>query len=549
MTGLGALLLLVVSVPLAAAVLAALASAQVGFAPTVGRVGPAAAGLSLGLSVAVAVVVFCPGAAPVAADLWPAAGGPAPLALVGDRVSVALLLLVCSVSTVVQVFARRYLTADPRAGWFTAAAGLLTAASAGLMCAATLLTFALCWSAAGVALWLLLGTYRRLPAARDGQARTARAFLLGDGALWLAVLLATDRFGTVSLRHADQTRVREQLSGHPATLGVIACLLVLAALSRSAQLPLHRWLPATLAAPTPVSALLHAGVVNAGGVLLVRLAPLIHPSAAASVLAVTAGGFTAAYAGVLMLTKPDIKGALTYSTMGQMGFMVLTAGLGLYAATLFHLIAHGLYKASLFLSSGTQTHRVLRRAGAPPAPRLGPARRAGALVLATVVPAAALASAQLLLPGGTRGASTGALLVFAWASAETALHAWLSRSATSRSTLIISAAIGVACALYVGLVHLFTTTLAPALPDDAPAGAAPWLLLGAALVLAWLSTLIRHAGSGSGLIARVHHSVYVNALAAGHVTPARTLRIIARLTPHRTTSSPRLDPVTAGGTP
>jgi NAD(P)H-quinone oxidoreductase subunit 5 len=547
-TGSGTLLLLVVSAPLAAAVLAALASGQIRFAATAGRVGPAAAGLSLGLSVVVAVIVFRPGAAPVAADLWPAAGGPAPLALVGDRVGVALLLLVCSVSTVVQVFARRYLTADPRAGWFTAAAGLLTAASAGLMCAATLLTFALCWSVAGVALWLLLGTYRRLPAARDGQARTARAFLLGDGALWLAVLLATNRFGTVSLRHADHAHVREQLGGHPATLSVIACLLVLAALSRSAQLPLHRWLPATLAAPTPVSALLHAGVVNAGGVLLIRLAPLIHPSPAASVLAVTAGGLTAAYAGVLMLTKTDIKGALTYSTMGQMGFMVLTAGLGLYAATLFHLIAHGLYKASLFLSSGTQTDRVLRRAGAPPAPRRSPARRAGALVLATVVSAAALASSQYLLPGGTHGASTGVLLVFAWASAATALHAWL-RRATSRSTLTISAGIGVACALYVGLVHLFTTTLAPALPDDAPAGSAPWLLLGVAFVLAGLSTLIRHAGSASGLLARVHHSLYVYALAGGHVTAARTPLIIARLVPRWATSSPRLDPVTAGGTP
>src|SRR4029079_4545440 len=116
---------------------------------------------------------------------------------------------------------------------------------------------------------------------------------------------------------------------------VIAVLIVVAALSRSAQIPFHRWLPATLAAPTPVSALLHAGVVNGGGVLLVKLSVLSTPPAAGIVIA--AGTASMAYGAVLMLVKPDIKGALAYSTMAQMGFMMLTCGLGLWAAAVIHL--------------------------------------------------------------------------------------------------------------------------------------------------------------------------------------------------------------------
>lgn len=532
-------LLLVIGVPLAAAVFAGAAGRRA--ASSLSRVGVVAAGLSLLLSVVLAVVVCRPGGGAVTTDLWPGSGGSAPLALMGDRVSVALLLLVSSVSVVVQAFAVRYLTADARSGWFTMSAGLLTAASTGLMCAATLLTFALFWSAAGLALWLLLGTYGQLPAARDGQARTARAFLIGDGALWLAVLLATARFGTISLHHTDPTRLAE----HPATMSAVGCLLVLAALSRSAQLPLHRWLPATLAAPTPVSAMLHAGVVNGGGVLIIRLAQLIQPSAAATGLAITAGGLTAAYAGVLMLAKPDIKGALTYSTMGQMGFMVLTAGLGLYAAALFHLIAHGAYKASLFLSSGTQTHHVLRRGAAPPAVLQTAAQRACVLVLAVAVPAVALLGAERILAGGTRTASTEVLLLFAWASATAALRGWLRRAAGVRSVLIVSAVVGAACMLYVGLVHLFTTTLSPALPEGAPVGSAPWLLLAAALGLAALSVVVRRTGAGR--LSGLHGSLYAYALATGHVRSGRPRLPFTWLSHRLPGGAARLNPVTFGG--
>ena len=182
-----------------------------------------------------------------------------------DQLAVAVLLLIFGVSTVAQAFAVRYLAGDARAWWFTAGASLLTAASAVMVTATTLVGIAAGWTAAGVALCLLLGTYWQLPSARDGVRRAGVAFLIGDAALWTAVGLISVRTGTVTLADLPAAQLEGVLAP------VVAVLIVVAALSRSAQLPFHRWLPATLAAPTPVSALLHAGVVNAGGILLIRL--------------------------------------------------------------------------------------------------------------------------------------------------------------------------------------------------------------------------------------------------------------------------------------
>lgn len=542
MTGSAALLVWIPAAPLVAALFAVLASRRPSLARTVGIVGAAGAGVSLLLSLLLALMVFWPGAGVLSVDLWPGSGGTPPLALVGDRVSAALALLVCSVSTVVQLFAGRYLAGDARAGWFTAATGLLTSASAGLMCSETLLMFAICWSVAGLAMWLLLGTYRHLPAARDGQSRTARAFLVGDGALWLAVILAGARCGAITLRQPDLA----PLAGHPVTVTAISCLLVLAALSRSAQLPLPGWLPWTLAAPTPVSALLHAGVVNAGGVLLIRLAPLIRPGGAGSALAIAAAAATVFCAGVLMLVKPDVKGALTRSTMAQMGFMIMTGGLGLYAATLFHLIAHGLYKASLFLSSGSQTAHVQRGRAAPPAPIRSRARRAGDLTLALITPPAALLAAEFFLPGSLHTASTQALLVFAWASGATALYSWLRRASGLGSALTFTVFVGVAVAGYAALVQGFARALDPALPTFGSVTGAPWLLLAAALGLAGMSGLIRFRGPGR--LARLQPTLYAYALAAADVTPNRTFLWIRRLIIRR--RRPDLPPhlATAGAT-
>lgn len=475
----------------------------------VGRLGAGLAGFSFFGAVALAFASAHGETVSLAAG---GADGQAVLAVSADRLAVVLLLLVFGVSAVVQAFAVRYLAEDPRAAWFTASAGLLTTSSALLMTAQTLVVLALGWTLAGVALCLLLATYWQLPAARDGVLRTATAFLIGDLALWVAVILVATHAGTVDLG---------ALRSEPPTgtiMVIAAVLVVAAALSRSAQIPFHRWLPATLAAPTPVSALLHAGVVNAGGILLIKVNPLMASSGLAQALTIVAGIATLVYGAVIMLVKPDVKGALAHSTMAQMGFMILTCGLGLWAAAVFHLVAHGFYKATLFLSSGSAIAYRRRKVMLPACdPTPGQRRTAG--VVALGLPATALGLAVAMVPTGPRDhMAEWALLIFAGVTGAAATWGWLIRrpgtgAVLTAATFLVPVSMG-----YVWLIATVGGFLAPALPTAVLPAAAIWLITGAVLtVLAGLAALRWAPGNH-----RLQHTLYVRALSAGHIAPPST---------------------------
>ncbi|MCP9273133.1 proton-conducting transporter transmembrane domain-containing protein [Mycolicibacterium arenosum] len=437
-----------------------------------------------------------------------ASAGAGVFALAADRLAVALFMLIFGVSTVTQTFAIRYLAGDPRAGWFTGGASLLTAASAVLVSASTLVGIAAGWTVAGIALCLLLGTYRQHPSARDGVRRAAVAFLIGDAALWLAVALISISSGSVALAELPTT----QFQGPEAV--VAAVLVVVAALSRSAQIPFHRWLPATLAAPTPVSALLHAGVVNAGGILLVRLSPLPSPVVATGLI-VTAGAATMAYGAAIMLVKPDIKGALAYSTMAQMGFMILTCGLGLWAATVFHLFAHGFYKATLFLSSGSAIARIRRHAALPAAPRPTGHRRGLCAAAAMTLPAVALYTAIHLVPAWTHHAAQHALLLFAWVTGAVATWGWLQRRPNITGALYAAALLLPSAAVYIAIVNAVSAFLDPALPTATVPVSAVWPIIGAAAILLAALAGLRLSPAATAL----HRAVYTHALSAGTINP------------------------------
>ena len=424
-----------------------------------------------------------------------------------DRLAVVLLLLVFGVSAIVQTFALRYLSGDSRMTWFTAGAGLLTSASAGLMAATTTVALAACWTLAGAALCLLLGMYRELPAARDGVRRAAKAFLVGDLALWAAVGIVKLQWGVHEIRDLDA----RQVTGPVAVL--VGLLIVTAALSRAAQLPFHRWLPATLAAPTPVSALLHAGVVNAGAVLLIRFSPLVTADLARGVT-IVAGAATMVYGAVIMLVKPDIKGGLAHSTMAQMGFMTLTCGLGLWAAAVFHLVAHGFYKATLFLSSGSAISYRRRQAFAPPAQQLARRRLALNAIPAVLLPLLALAVAVIVAPLGSAGdPATHALLLFAWVSAAAALWGWLKRRPTPSGVALAAAVLMPIAVVYVTLIDTISRFLAPALPATGVNAATTWLIAAAALVVLGCLAALRRAT----IPRRLQHVLYTRALSAGHI--------------------------------
>ncbi|WP_156686322.1 proton-conducting transporter transmembrane domain-containing protein [Mycobacterium sp. Marseille-P9652] len=504
------LLLAVVTLPLLAALGALCAGSK--HHRLVGRLGASAAGAGFVGGCVLAFYVTAQGS--VSATLSP--GGTLMAGVTANRLSALLLVLVFGVSTVAQVFALRYLAGDDRAIWFTAGTGILTAASGGLMTSATLIGLALCWTTAGTALCMLLATYWDLPAAREGVRRTATAFALGDLCLWVAVGLVTAQSGNVNLITLSAKRFEHSSP----TLMVAAALVVVAALSRSAQIPFHRWLPATLAAPTPVSALLHAGVVNAGGVLLVRLSPLVSGSAGAMVLAFAAGALSVVYGAVVMLTKTDIKGSLVYSTVAQMGFMIMTCGLGLSAAAVFHLVGHGFYKATLFLSSGSAIAKRRQKEARPAAKAPTPARWAAIAAAATLLPAAALYTAARIVkvPAGEHG-SAEALLVFAWATAAAALTAWLARSPGVRAALAGASALLVAAVAYVAFVGAVTGLLGPDLPPVTVPSASSAGIVALAVILGALA-MLRQAPP-DGRTGDIQRAIYAKAVTSGHVSTSR----------------------------
>ena len=471
-----------------------------------GRVwGPAAAVICLGASAAISVIVLQHHSAQWALRI----GADIVVGQRADGLTAVMLPLIFGISLVVQVYARRYLLGDVRADHFFIGAAVLSAAGAALVSAMTLIGLAAAWTAAGIALCLLLRMYPDLDAARDGVARTRRAFLIGDGALWFVVAVITVRWGDWDLSEpAPWTTTPPGIEA--AGLGI---LLVLAAASRSALIPFHRWLPATLAAPTPVSALLHAGVVNAGAILLLRTFPVVTAPPALH-LAFALGAATAVYGTLLMVTKPDIKGALAHSTMAQMGFMVMTCGLGLFGPAIFHLVAHGMYKATLFLGSGAAVERHMRRDRTASPPALSPRTRAALIVAAGAAPAGVLAvAAPLLSPAGV--ASTEhktALLVFVWATAAWAGWAWLRRSPSPRRVVTMTLALTAALPMYLGALSAVSAAVQPVVAVSG--GVSAWLIVPVIAVM--LLAAIVQRGWVPPWLTNLRAGLYVWALSRAH---------------------------------
>jgi len=182
----------------------------------------------------------------------------------------------------------------------------------------------------------------------------------------------------------------------PGPLPTVAWLLVACVALKSAQFPFHSWLPDTMETPTPVSAFMHAGIINAGGFLLIRLQPLlVHAPSALHFLALL-GALTAMFGAVVMLPQPSVKRALAYSTIAQMGFMLLQCGVGAFALALLHIVAHSLYKAHAFLRSGSTIGAPARAAVPLATPWLAVGGLGGALVVA-----AAVSLSSILVPSGS----------------------------------------------------------------------------------------------------------------------------------------------------
>jgi NAD(P)H-quinone oxidoreductase subunit 5 len=298
-----------------------------------------------------------------------------------DAISATMLLLVSFIGWVVVRYALTYLDGEARQARFMAWLCMTLVMVTLLVTAGNLIQLVLAWIATSLSLHRLLLFYPdRLAAQRAARKKyvTARA---ADIALVGAAILLGLAYGTIDIA----TILASARAGAGGTVAVIAAgFLAIAALLKSAQFPLHGWLTEVMETPTPVSALLHAGVINAGGFLLIRFADVLLLAPGVLAVLVVIGGFTALFGGLVMLTQPAVKTSLAWSTVAQMGFMIMQCGLALFPLALLHIVAHSLYKAHSFLASGGAVERIaaFRRPGPVAIPNTVAVGRAFAAALA-----------------------------------------------------------------------------------------------------------------------------------------------------------------------
>ena len=312
-----------------------------------------------------------------------------------DAIGATVLLLVSFVGWCIVRYSQTYLNAEPGEARYVPWL-LATLASVSMVVASNhLLLVALAWMVTSFTLHRLLTFFSDRLAAQVAAHKKFFVARAADVCMFGAAGLLYAAFGTLQID--SLLHLASRTPALPTTAQIATLMLVLAVLLKTAQLPFHGWLIQVMEAPTPVSALLHAGVVNLGGYVLIRLAPLIAQQPLAMGLLVFVGTLTAVIAALVMSTRISIKVMLAWSTTAQMGFMVMQCGLGLWEMALLHLVAHSLYKAHCFLAAGGTVRQTLIRQLAPvPVPPT-----AAQLILA--------ASGSLLMTG------MAALIIMVWA--------------------------------------------------------------------------------------------------------------------------------------
>jgi NADH-quinone oxidoreductase subunit L len=274
-----------------------------------------------------------------------------------DALTAVMLVVVTTVSLVIQVYSLGYMGDDPGFSRYFAYMALFTAAMLGLVLANNLLTIYIFWEGVGLGSYLLIGFWYSKP---EAAAAAKKAFIttrLGDLGFLIGILVLWLNAGTLEFAALFDKIERQEIGG--GVLTVAALLVFCGAVGKSAQFPLHVWLPDAMEGPTPVSALIHAATMVAAGVYLVaRSFPLFEASPQAMFVVAGIGGFTALFAATMGLVNPDIKRVLAYSTVSQLGYMMLGLGAGALPAGMFHLFTHAFFKALLFLTAGSVIHAI-----------------------------------------------------------------------------------------------------------------------------------------------------------------------------------------------
>ena len=272
-----------------------------------------------------------------------------------DNVSVLMLMVVTTISTLVHVYSIGYMHGDSRYARFFAYLSLFSFSMLGLVLTDNLFVLYIFWELVGVSSYLLIGFWFEKPSAADACKKAFLTNRVGDMGMFIGIMMVVLTLGHTSYE-AFFNGVTQNAFSH-GFLTVIGLCLFLGAMGKSAQFPLHIWLPDAMEGPTPVSALIHAATMVAAGVYMVtRLFVVFTPEALLIIAYV--GGFTALFAATIALTHRDIKKVLAYSTVSQLGLMMLALGVGAYTAGFFHLVTHASFKACLFLVAGSVIHAL-----------------------------------------------------------------------------------------------------------------------------------------------------------------------------------------------
>ena len=303
-----------------------------------------------------------------------------------DSLSIIMLTMIALLGFIVVRFSLNYLDGDDRQGAFIGRLAATIASVQLLVLSGNLGILFISWVLTSMSLHKLLVFYKERPGAIIAARKKFIVARLGDTALLIAFVLLYFQFNTGNLEMIFSALKDNLVTGN-ATNGIeaVAILLALSAMLKSAQFPTHGWLIEVMETPTPVSALLHAGLLNAGPFLIVRMAYVMEASTYAPILLITLGGFTALFASVIFLTQTSIKTALAYSSVAHMGFSLMVCGLGVYPAAMLHLVAHSFYKAHAFLSSGSVIDSI-RSAKIKSTQRIGsPARITLGIIIGMVI--------------------------------------------------------------------------------------------------------------------------------------------------------------------
>ena len=429
-----------------------------------------------------------------------------------DAVSVTMLLLVSFIGWVVLRFSATYLDGEARQGAFTGWLCMTLAAVLLLVLSGNLIQLVLAWIATSLFLHRLLLFYPDRIAARRAAAKKFVAARLGDVALIAAALLLVLAYHTTQISQILGA-ARAGQGGAPA-MAAAGCLAV-AALLKSAQFPMHGWLTEVMETPTPVSALLHAGVINAGGFLLIRFADVMMLAPGVLAILVAIGGFTALFGGMVMLTQPNVKTSLAWSTVAQMGFMTFECGLALFPLALLHIVAHSLYKAHSFLASGGAVELIAahRRPGPVAIPGAGAVGQAFLLALAIYVAVGFGFGFQHKSP---QAIALGAILIFGVAYMVAQGLADAAPRALTRRTIGYAIATSIS---YFALQSLAVALTAAALPAAPAPGPLQWGLIVLAVISFGLVAVVQamfplwaYHPAAAGLRVHLSNGFYANAI-------------------------------------